>query len=132
MWWDVDGVDYVLWRRLLEEKGDRSMRCRLDAVHAARQSGCKSALALPDGSLTRMPMMVIAEAAVAAQSGMREEEWQEAWTGSLLNLAQKWPDEATIERLVAVLNSMDAIKKDMKAARVWPWLDRPEGKARPR
>ena len=121
MQWDVEGVDYVLWRRLLEASGDAAMRARLDAIHAARQSGCKTALALSDGGVTRLPLMVLAEAAVAAQEGKTEQEWREGWLRTLISVAARWQDEPTVQRLITVINSIENIILNMKAARVWPW-----------
>jgi hypothetical protein len=123
MWLEVEGADYVVWRRLLELSGDIAMGARLDAVHAARQSGCKTALALSDGGVARLPLMVLAEAAVAAQQGKTEQQWREEWTRTLIKVAGRWQDAPTVRRLVAVLNSAEAIILDMKAARVWPWLN---------
>ena len=123
MRWDVEGADYVLWRRLLEASGDTAMRARLDAVHAARQSGCKTALALSDGGVTRLPLMVLAEAAVAAQRGKTEAQWREEWIRILIGVAGRWQDAPTVQRLVTMLNSTEAIILDMRAARVWPWLN---------
>jgi len=32
-----------------------------------------------------------------------------------------WPDDMTMDRVVAVLDSMETIILELRAARVWPW-----------
>lgn len=122
MHWEVEGADYVLWRRVVEVAGDWAMASRLDAMHAARQSGCHTGLELPDGTVTRLPLMMVAEAAVAAHGGAEEEQWRERWVRALIELARDDARPAAINRVAALLNRMEAIILDMKAARVWPWL----------
>ncbi len=125
MRWDIHGIDYLLWRRLTELTGDRPMGVRLDAIHAARQSGCKTALALKDGTVSRVPLMMVAEAAVAAHQGKRESEWREEWIRGMLQMARDLPDGPELDRLVSALDALDAVTLDMRDARVWPWMGRP-------
>jgi hypothetical protein len=118
----VQGADYVIWHRLMEEANDRAMCARLDAMHAAQQTGCKTHIQLSSGRETGAPLMLIAEAAVAAQAGEEQGVWREQWIRALVNLAVENQQDNTTEGVVGVLSAMDSVISDMKLARVWPWL----------
>ena len=122
--WLVQGADYVVWRRLAELAEDRAMVARLDAMHAAQQSGCKTSIPLSGGGETNAPLMLVAEAAVAAQEGVRQREWRENWVRALVGMAVGEQDQTTTDGVVATLTAMDTVITDMKIARVWPWLAR--------
>ena len=100
------------------------MATRLDAIHAAEQSGCKMTVVMEDGRPMRFPMMIAAEGAVAAQEGKSEEQWRREYTRGLVTVAAKHPDDETVEGVAATLNCTDAAVRDMKWHRVWPWLER--------
>ncbi len=116
-----EASDYRIWRRYAEITGDVAMVARLDAIHALEESGCSPTYTLSDGTETRVPMMIAAEAAVAAQAGKTEAEWREEWTRRLVNLAVKWQDDMTTRGVVSVLNAMDPVADELRAAGVWPW-----------
>jgi len=118
---DLKDTDYMVWRRFLEVTGDRAMLARLDALHAAEQAKCKMTLTLPDGTETRVPVVILCEAAVAAQEGQDEAEWRQDWTRRLVQLAVRWQDELTTGGVVNVLNSTDFIVRHMVQSGVWPW-----------
>ncbi len=119
----LDESDYLVWRKFLEMKGDRAMVARLDAIHALEEAGCEPSLPLPDGAETRVPIIVAAEAAVAAQEGTSESDWRQEWTRRLVGLAVKWQDELTTQGVVNVLNSTDIVMRSLQNAGVWPWRE---------
>jgi hypothetical protein len=123
--WYVNGADYIVWRRFVEAAGDEAMRVRLDAMHAAVRSRCRPTIELPGGSRSCAPLLMIAEAAVAANQGKSEAAWRESWILALLRLAARRRDDATATHIAALLAAMDEVITDMKFARVWPWLGRP-------
>ena len=125
--------DYSVWRRYLELKGDHAMVARLDAIHALQRSGTDPSVRLPDGSTSRVPVIVAAEAAVAAHEGVSEAEWREQWTRRLVGLAVKWQDDLTTQGVVNVLNSTDQVIRTLEGAGVWPWEQEghAEGEAAP-
>ena len=88
-------VGHLVWRRFAELAGDRAMVARMHILHRAREAGYDLSLTLPDGTVTRIPEMIAAEAAVAALSITAEEEWKKDWTSRLVSVAVKWQDEAT-------------------------------------
>jgi hypothetical protein len=118
---EAQAADYLVWRRYAEVTGDTAMVARLDAMNALEQADCKTTVTLMDGTEMRAPLMIAAEAAVAASEGKREPEWREEWTRRLVQLAVKWQDELTTHGVVAVLNAMDDVMKELKGAGVWPW-----------
>jgi hypothetical protein len=128
--WLVEGPDYVVWRRLAEAAGDAAMVTRLDAMHAAKQSGCKTRVKLGSGLVTDAPLVLLAEAAVAANEGKRQLAWKENWVRGLVELAAERGDPDTTDGVVAILTAMDAIITEMKIARVWPWLPARKREAR--
>jgi len=115
------GADYLVWRRYAEIMGDVAMVVRLDAIGALEQSGLPATITMSDGTEARVPMMVAAEAAVAAHEGKQEGEWREEWTRRLVRMAVKWQDEMTTQGVVAVLNALDGVIADLRQAGVWPW-----------
>ncbi|MFO7955579.1 MAG: hypothetical protein R6X33_00575 [Candidatus Brocadiia bacterium] len=119
--WLVEGADYVVWRRLAETAGHEELAARLDGVHAAVQSGCKTSITLDGRGETSVPLMIIAEASVAAQEGKRQITWRREWVRALVNLAAETDQEEVRESVVAVLTAMDAIIASLKMKRVWPW-----------
>jgi len=114
-------ADYMVWRRYAEMAGDTAMVARLDAISAMEQADCRAAITMSDGTEMRVPMMIAAEAAVAKQEGKQEAEWREEWTRRLVNLAVKWQDDLTTQGVVAVLNAMDGVVAELRAAGVWSW-----------
>jgi hypothetical protein len=118
---EAQAADYMVWRRFAEMAGDTAMVARLDAINALEQAACSDTVTMTDGTVMRVPLMIAAESAVAAQEGKQEAEWREEWTRRLVHLAVKWQDELTTQGVVAVLNCMDAVIADLKGAGVWPW-----------
>ena len=118
---DNQEVGHLVWRRFAELAGDRAMVARMHILHRARESGLDLTLTLPDGSVTRIPEMVAAEAAVGALDVSDEEEWKREWTRRLVAVAVKWQDDTTSDGVVAVINSTDQVIRELKAAGVWPW-----------
>jgi hypothetical protein len=114
-------ADYLVWRRFAEITGDTAMVARLDAINAMEQAGCRTTVTLKDGTEMRVPLMIAAEAAVAARDGGKEAEWREDWTRKLVHLAVKWQDQLTTQGVVAVLNAMDSVIAELKKAGVWAW-----------
>jgi hypothetical protein len=114
-------TDYLVWRKFLQIRGDRAMVARLDAIRSLHEAGCRTALQLPDGDETRVPIIVAAEAAVAAQEGQDEAGWRQEWTRRLVRLAVKWQDDLTTNGVVNVLSCTDAVIRDLKEGGVWPW-----------
>lgn len=119
--WLVEGADYIVWRRLAEAAGQEGLAARLDGMHAAVQSGCKTSITLDGRGETSVPLMIIAEASVAAQEGKRQIEWRHQWVRALVNLAAETEREEVRESVVAILTAMDAIIASLKIKRVWPW-----------
>ncbi len=120
-------VGHLVWRRFAELAGDRAMVARMHILHRAREAGLELTLTLPDGSLTRIPEMVAAEAAVGALDVSNEDDWRREWTKRLVDVAVKWQDEATSEGVVAVLNNTDQVIRELQTAGVWPWGSEQEG-----
>ncbi len=120
-------VGHLVWRRFAELAGDRAMVARMHILHRAREAGLELTLTLPDGSLTRIPEMVAAEAAVGALDVSDEGDWRREWTKRLVDVAVKWQDEATSEGVVAVLNNTDQVIRELQTAGVWPWGSEQEG-----
>jgi hypothetical protein len=98
------------------------MRVRLDAVHAAVSSRCRASLTLPDGRQSCFPLIMVAEAAVAAQQGKTEGAWREAWIRTLISSAVDENDDAETDRVARVLAAMRPVIEELKYGRVWPWL----------
>jgi hypothetical protein len=119
--WLVEGADYVVWRRLAEAAGHEGLAARLDGMHAAVQSGGKTSITLDGRGATNVPLMIIAEASVAAHEGKRQIEWRREWVRALVNLAAETDREEVRESVVAILTAMDAIITSLKMKRVWPW-----------
>ncbi|MFO7955580.1 MAG: hypothetical protein R6X33_00580 [Candidatus Brocadiia bacterium] len=121
----IEEADYQVWRKYLELKGDRAMVARLDVMWALEESGCDTSLKLPDGSESRAPIIVAAEAAVAALEGTSEAEWRQQWTRRLVRLAVKWQDELTTTGVVNLLNATDTVIRSLKGSGAWPWGGEP-------
>jgi hypothetical protein len=113
--------DYLLWQTVAADAGDAAMVARLDTWRKAAQSGCDMWLTLPDGSRVPIPQMVLSEAGAAAGQGTSEEAWKEGWTRQLLEVAGKWPDEATKDGVVTTIMHTDAVIAKFREAGVWPW-----------
>ncbi len=114
-------VGHLVWRRFAELAGDRAMVARMHILHRAREAGLELTLTLTDGSLTRIPEMVAAEAAVGALDVSNEDDWRREWTKQLVGVAVKWQDKGTEDGVVAVLNNTDRVIRELKTAGVWPW-----------
>jgi hypothetical protein len=121
MGWAGQESDYTVWKRFAEMTGDSAMVARLNAIELAEKAGCETTMALPDGSRTSVPLMIAAEAAVAAHKGEDEAKWRHEWTRTLVGLAVKWQDEVTTQGVVAVLSNTDAVIHSLRKAGVWPW-----------
>jgi len=121
MLWSVEGADYVVWRRLLEAAGETSFRVRLDAVHAAVRSRCRHVVLLGDGQFSSIALVMVAEAAAAANRGKTEAEWQEEWIRALVAIAGRRKDEAMSRWVADVVAVMPRVIAEMKHARAWPW-----------
>jgi len=124
MRWGVEGSDYVVWRGLLTLAGDKAMAARLNAIHAAEQADCPTTITLPDGSTSRLPLMMVAEAAVAAAADRPQAAWRGDLLAAMLHVAAEAQEDEATEAVVALVNSIGPVADEMKATRVWPWLGR--------
>jgi len=114
-------VDYSIWQGLAAGAGDWAMVARLDALRKAEQAQRSGLLKPADGALPLVLQMVLCEAAAAAFQAQGEADWRKDWTRGLVRIAARWPDDATVEGVVAVLGDADAIIAELKAAGIWPW-----------
>ena len=119
------GVDCAIWQRVVSGAGDWAMAARLDALHKAEQAHQAGKLGLAGGRLPTAVQMVLCEAAVAAFQTQSEADWRKDWTRRLVRIAARWPDEASVDGVVAVLGQADTIIAELKAAGVWPWRTEP-------
>jgi hypothetical protein len=97
------------------------MVARLDALHRAEQAQRSGRLKPAGGALPFVLQMVLCEAAVAAFQAQGEADWRKEWTRGLVRIAARWPDDGTVEGVVAVLAQADGVIADLKAAGIWPW-----------
>jgi hypothetical protein len=117
------GFDFKLWQALAQDADEPAMVARLAIWQKAEESGCEMLLALPDGSKTPIPQMVLSEAAAAAGAGKSEYDWRDEFTRALLEVARKWQEEPTMDGVVAVLTYVDGIIADLRQGGMWPWSD---------
>jgi len=129
--WGVRGTDYVVWRRLLDKMDDWAAATRIDAVHAAAESGCSESPGGGNGWTPDLLAMIAAEGAVAARAGRSQQQWRREWTDRLVRVVARRGDEETVERVCALIQVTPSVIEDLKYARVWPWLGRPRSVQKP-
>ena len=119
------GVDYAIWQGVVSGAGDWAMAARLQALHKAEQAHQAGKLGLAGEGIATALQMVLCEAAVAAFQTQSEADWRKDWTRRLVRIAARWPDEASVDGVVAVLGQADTVIAELKAAGVWPWRTEP-------
>jgi hypothetical protein len=116
-------ADYAVWLHYLQSTGDEATLTRLQALYAAQHADCETVKVLADGTETHSPLMILAEACVAARRGATEVGWLEEWTHRLVRLAVTWQDELTMRGVADALNHTRQVMADMKRVGLWPWPD---------